>query len=159
MADPIIFQALKEIAEAHARELAAITAKHQTDVEEAKVRRPRSLLPTRSALANAGLEAGLQEYFANITSQSKQLEREKQRAESVSELSLLSRGFCRRKTDAVLYRATQALERDRQSNMRTKLVLNGLAEAVKALDPPLPCTICAALFSNLDRLGRECHIP
>lgn len=38
-------------------------------------------------------------------------------------------------------------------------VLHGLADAVKALDPPLPCTICAALLRNLDHLGSECHIP
>ncbi|KWU46988.1 hypothetical protein RHOSPDRAFT_24124 [Rhodotorula sp. JG-1b] len=103
-------KALKELADAHAQEIAALTAKHQVDVDEAKA------------------------YFATITSQSEQLEREKQRAES-------------------------ALERDRQSHARTKLVLHGLADAVKAMDPPLPCTICAALFSNLDTLGSQSHIP
>lgn len=98
MTDPIIFQALKELADAHAQEIAAITAKHQVDVDEAKVRRPCSLFPTRSALANDGLDADVQAYFATITSQSEQLEREKQRAESVSELSLFVDEILRRKT-------------------------------------------------------------
>lgn len=94
MTDPTIFQALKELADAHAQELAAIAAKHQADVEEAKVRRPRRLFPTRSALADNVRDAGVQAYFATMTSQREELEREKERAESVSELSLSSMGIC-----------------------------------------------------------------
>ncbi|GAA5983444.1 hypothetical protein JCM10908_000288 [Rhodotorula pacifica] len=103
-------QAVKELSEAHSRELAAITAKHEAEIAQAKA------------------------YFEQMTAEQEALKHAKEAAEA-------------------------AIEQQKQTAKRTKEVLHGLGAAVQALDPPLPCTICASLLLNLDHLGSETHIP